>query len=110
MKISVKAIAVNMVVLTSLFTLLNAYPNIKLLGYSFKEQMKDILPSTINSLIMAFVVYIIGEILSLSDIYLLFVQVISGFLIYIVLSYLFSNKELKFIYSILLSKIHYANK
>ena len=42
MWVSVKAIAINMAVLTTLFTLINAYPNIKLLNYSLKEQLKRI--------------------------------------------------------------------
>ena len=110
MNISVTAIAVNMAVLTSLFTILNAYPNIKFLGYSFKEQMKDLLPSAIISIIMATIIYIIGKLLPINELYSLIVQVISGVVIYILLSYFFHNKELKFMCSILLNKIHHAYK
>jgi O-antigen/teichoic acid export membrane protein len=38
-------------------TFINAYPNLKLLNYSYKEQWKDIMPSLLLSLIMGVVVY-----------------------------------------------------
>ena len=38
-------------------TFINAYPNLKLLDYSYKEQWKDIMPSLFISLIMGVVVY-----------------------------------------------------
>ena len=107
MKISVRAIAINMAVLTTLFTFINAYPNIKLLGYSFKEQMSDILPNIATSFAMAIIVYVIGKTLPFNDFTLLTVQVLSGISIYIILSYVTHNKELKFIYSIILNKIHH---
>ena len=36
---------------------INAFPNKKLLGYSYIEQIKDILPSTAVSVLMAVIVY-----------------------------------------------------
>ena len=54
MKISVIAIAVNMAILTTLFTFINAFPNVKYLNYSFVEQMKDITPPIVMSTIMAY--------------------------------------------------------
>lgn len=110
MRISVSAIAINMAILTALFTFLNAYPNIKLIGYSFKEQMADILPSFAISFIMAILVYIIGILLPIKDIYLLMVQIISGVLIYIILSYILHDTELKYIYTLLLKKKQHVSK
>lgn len=110
MKISVKAIAINMAILTTLFTFINAYPNIKLLGYTFREQMNDILPYMALSIIMAIILYVIGKLLPLSDLFLLIVQILLGVLIYIILSYLFYNSELKYIYSILFKKKHHGSK
>ena len=44
----VTAIAVGMVISTTLSAIINAIPNKKLLGYTFKMQLMDILPSTME--------------------------------------------------------------
>ena len=67
---------------------INAYPNKKLLNYSYLEQMKDILPSSILSLIMGIVVYSI-ILLKFSDLLTISVQIIVGGIIYMMLSYIF---------------------
>ena len=95
MWISVDAIVISMAVLTTLFTFLNAYPNNKLLDYSFKQQMVDILPSLVMSIIMAAVVYLFGKIPM--NIYVSFgLQIILGIVIYFVLSLITKNSELKY--------------
>ena len=53
----VYAIALGGVVSGVISTVINAYPNIKLLNYSYKEQWKDIMPSLLLSLVMGAVVY-----------------------------------------------------
>lgn len=105
MKISVMAIAINMAVLTTLFTFINAYPNIKFLDYSFKEQMNDMLPSLLLSTIMAILVYGIGLILPISDLGVLIVQVLFGVAFYSILSYLTNNPEFKYLYELIVSNI-----
>lgn len=105
MKISVMAIAINMAVLTTLFTFINAYPNIKFLDYSFKEQMNDMLPSLLLSTIMAIFVYGIGLILPISDLGVLIVQVLFGIAFYSTLSYLTNNPEFKYLYELIVSNI-----
>ncbi|APC41942.1 lipopolysaccharide biosynthesis protein [Clostridium estertheticum] len=53
----VYAIAIGMFVTGIISTFINAYPNLKLLNYSYKEQWKDIMPSLLLSLVMGVVVY-----------------------------------------------------
>ena len=106
-RISVVAIAVNMAVLTTLFTFLNAYPNTKYLDYSFKEQMNDILPSIAMSVVMAASVYCIG-LLQIPDILLLSVQILSGVCIYIALALLTKNNEILFICNLLKKRACHA--
>lgn len=101
MNISVTAIAINMAVLTTLFTFVNAYPNIKLLNYTFKEQMNDILPPIAMSVCMALIVYFIGEILDIPDMCVLIVQILCGISIYLSISFVFKNKEMLYIHSII---------
>lgn len=96
MKISVFAIVISMAVLTTLFTFVNAYPNSKLLDYSFREQMKDILPSIVMSLIMVLAILPL-KFAPLSDIVVLGLQIFIGASAYILLALITKNQEMKFI-------------
>ena len=69
-------------------TFINAFPNKKILGYSYVEQVKDILPSMCLSFIMAIVVYRI-DFLPMKPISILLIQVVSGVIIYVMLAKLF---------------------
>lgn len=92
MWISVDAIVVNMAVLTTLFTALNAYPNKKLLNYSFFEQLKDIAPSMWMAIVMVCMVLIIGH-LNIAPLPMLAAQVSVGVLTYLGLSIVSKNPE-----------------
>lgn len=82
------AIAVGMLFYTIYTTFVNAHPIEKYIGYSIKEQFKDICGNAVLASIMAIVVYLIG--LMDLDLYLsLVIQVTVGFIIYIGLSELF---------------------
>ncbi|MBR4950312.1 MAG: lipopolysaccharide biosynthesis protein [Clostridia bacterium] len=100
----VDAIVMSTAILSALFTVVNAFPNRKLLGYSFKEQAADILPAILMSLIMATVVYILGT-LQVNKILLLIIQVISGGVIYILLSVITKNKQFKYLKDLVKSKL-----
>lgn len=96
MWISVEAIVISMAVLTILFTFVNAYPNIKLLHYSFKEQMRDIISPIVMSLVMFIIVILIG-LAPIPLILKLILQIVSGGMIYVLLSIFTKNKELSYI-------------
>ena len=104
MWISVTAMVVGMVFCATLFTFVNSYPNIKLLNYGFKEQMRDILPNITMSVIMFICVYSVGFI-PLNNLALLCIQIVTGAILYIVLSILTRNKEFAYIKNLCLSKI-----
>lgn len=106
MKISVQAIAINMAVLSTLFIFVNAYPNIKYINYSVKEQLSDIAPSLIMSLIMAVLVYSIGQILPFADLAILLIQIITGCFVYIMMSYITHNNEFTYIRKLIVSKFN----
>ena len=74
---------------------INAYPNLKLLGYSYMEQWKDIVPSLVISLVMGIVVYLFNF-LNLATWQIVVLQIIMGVIIYIGLSKLFKIES--FIY------------
>ncbi len=96
----VTAIAVGMVISTTLSAIINAIPNKKLLGYTFKMQLKDILPSLMMSLVMFGAVYPIS-LLNLNVWLMLIIQVVAGAVIYIALSAIFKVESFKYILSLL---------
>jgi len=100
MWISVNAIVIGMAVCTTLFTLVNSYPNVKLLNYNIKEQFSDILPNIGMSLVMFVCVYLVG-LIPMNVTLTLFVQIIIGAIVYIILSIITKNKEFFFILSLL---------
>lgn len=79
------AIAIGLVIAGVVSTLINGWPNIKLMNYTFKEQFADLLPSLIMAAIMGLFVYPL-DVLPVSDIVVLILQVIIGASIYIAIS------------------------
>lgn len=73
--------------------IINSWPNRKLINYRYIEQIKDITPTIILSLMMGVIVYCIN-LLGLNYILTLVIQIISGIIIYVGLSYLFKNDNL----------------
>ncbi len=82
------AIALGGSVTTIISCFVNASPNKKLLDYSYPEQLKDILPSIIISVIMGVLVYFIS-LLPLTSWALLIIQIIAGMVIYVALAEIF---------------------
>ncbi len=79
---------------------INAFPNKKLLGYSYFEQLKDLLPSVILSVVMAVCVILVGMI-PMNDIVKIFVQVITGAVVYFGLAKIFRLECFEYILSIM---------
>lgn len=100
MRISVMAIAINMAVLNFVFIFINVFPNIKWLGYSFKEQMSDILPNLLVSFMMACVVFLVAS-CPMNDWFRLIIGVLVGFSFFVGVSVISKNKEFNYIVSLL---------
>lgn len=88
MWISVESMAYSLLITTLLGTMINAFPNKKLLNYSWGEQMKDILPHIGVAILMAIPVFFV-QYLPLPTIVVLILQVIIGAVVYVGLSMLF---------------------
>ena len=82
------AIAMTGVVTAFINCFVNAYPNKKLVGYSYFEQMKDILPSFIMAAVMFVCVLTVG-IIKANTAVLLIIQIITGVFVYLILSLIF---------------------
>lgn len=78
-------IAWGLAVMGILSTFINAMPNVKLLGYSYKEQLRDSLLPFILSLVMALVIYPFN-LFGLKNLVVVVLQILSGGILYILLS------------------------
>lgn len=77
-------------------TIVNIYPNRKLLGYGYWQLIKDVAPNFLPALIMCGVVYAMNW-LPIHAALLMFLQVLVGALIYFGLTFLFRNENLKYV-------------
>ncbi|MBE6643073.1 MAG: lipopolysaccharide biosynthesis protein [Ruminococcaceae bacterium] len=73
-------------------TVINSYPNSKILNYKYLDQMKDLLPSVVLACIMGAVVYPIAF-LKIPLIAVLFIQVVVGVVVYVLMSHIFKVKS-----------------
>lgn len=90
-------IAMGMTFTTILSCFINAYPNRKLLNYSYKEQFLDLLPNMFISAIMGILVYFLSYMDS--NIYLLlFFQIFVGVTSYIGLSFITKNYSFNYLF------------
>lgn len=85
------AIAATGLITTWISWLVNAFPNKKLIGYSYKEQIFDIFPILFMALGMCAVVLLVGrwcQIARMMTIIIMIVQIVAGVLVYWAMSLL----------------------
>lgn len=99
----VYGLAVATLVASIIGTFINSYPNKKELQYSYLQQVGDILPSIIMSLIMGLIVYPI-QFLNVSIVWIVLLQVTAGILVYIFEAKLIKNETYDYIISIVKEK------
>lgn len=81
---------------TFIATIVNTAPNRKLINYRYRLQIADLLPNFILSTVMGVAVYFIG-LIKMHVVLLLVVQVLSGIVIYVALSFITQNKNFKYL-------------
>lgn len=86
---------------TLVSSIVNAFPNRKLLGYSYFDQLRDMVPQICLSCVMGVVVYCI-QFLGLRDIVTLIIQVVVGAVIYISGSKLLKLESFEYIWKMLM--------
>ena len=94
------AIAMTGVFTTVISCFVNASPNKKLIGYSYFEQMKDILPSLVMSLVMAVCVVQVNR-LGFGLVLTLVLQVVLGTAVYVLLSMITKSQPFKTLVNII---------
>ncbi len=90
------AIAMTGAITTVISCFVNAQPNKKLIGYSYSEQMSDLLPSFVMSLVMCGAVLIVGM-LDIHIFPLLVIQIAVGALTYLLMSVIVKPAAFKLI-------------
>ena len=94
----VYAIAIGTFITSIISLVINSYPNIKILNYGYREQIRDIAPSLLLSIIMGIVIYTITFI-RLPTLLTLFLQVCIGIIIYLGMARLFRIESFVYLYS-----------
>ena len=98
------AIVATSAITTVISCFVNAYPNKKLVDYSYNEQIKDILPSLLIAVVTFLIVLAINN-LNIPSFVLLFVEGVIGSIVYLGLSFLFKVPAAKAVYGLISSKM-----
>jgi len=101
-------LAVSGIVCTLVATAINAYPNRKLIGYKYRQQLADILPNITIGIAMGVIVYCIG-LLSITLLFRTVLQVVTGILSYVFLSFITKNGSFKYLLSFIKGRIGGTN-
>lgn len=102
--IGVYAIAWGLVLFNFICLFINLLPNKRLLNYSFSEQIKDVLPTFIASLLMCVSIYWVIW-LNISSVLQLSIQVFMGVIIYLILCRLFRIDSYNYLKGIVIPKL-----
>ena len=103
------AIAMTGAITTLISCFINAFPNKKLIGYSYLEQMKDLLPNILVSIIMGVAVFFVSY-LNVNNIILLLLQILTGVIVYVIVSAIFKLEGFTFLKESILSAINKRKK
>jgi O-antigen/teichoic acid export membrane protein len=106
----IKMMIVGMIVNTLIAYYLNSYWSGVKIGYSFKHQVKDILPSFFLALSMGVIVYFIGVVLPFSYPVKLIIQIVFGGLFVLVISEVTKFRDYIFAKELVLEKIRSIKK
>ena len=99
MQFSPLAMAGSMVITGVISTFVNSAPNRKLLNYTYREQLKDLLPSFAMAAVMGAIVYPV-IFLGLSNVVTLIIQIGAGIVIYLLLSKLTKSSSYTYVMDI----------
>jgi len=100
-----EALAATALINTLIAMIANSAPNKKLIDYGFKQQMRDILPNLVISVVMGGAVYAIGY-LNLPVWLTLMAQIVGGIGIYIAINILIKNPDFGYMWKTLKGCFH----
>ena len=96
--LGIYAMAIGQVISSFIASFINAYPNKKLMNYTYFEQIKDLMPAFLSSIAMAACVWSL-HFIQIPQIILLIVQITTGILIYILICKLFKVETFSYFIS-----------
>lgn len=99
----VKMIAISLLVGAILNAIVDAIPNVKLLGYGVGKQIWDVLPSALMSAAMFACVYPLSY-LPIGRVAMLAVQIATGMAVYVLLSLITKNESMRYILALVKRK------
>jgi O-antigen/teichoic acid export membrane protein len=105
--LGVKGLIVGMMVISLLGYFIFNRESKKIIHYSIKDQLKDIMPSFLLSVAMGVVVYLIGLFSRLSPLPTFLIQIFSGFITVVLAGEIFELKEYLFVKHVFKSKVHF---
>lgn len=98
----VMAMTYSLLLSSLLSQIINSWPNRKLLGYGYLEQVRDFAPAILLAVGMGICVYFIG-LIPIQPIIRLFIQIVLGAVIYIGASAIFRFEEFEYLWGIVKS-------
>lgn len=102
-KLSVFAVAWGMVLFNFCCVFINLAPNVKLLNYTIREQIRDAVPTFLISFLMGVIIYPV-RFADIPYFALLMAQIFLGVIVYIVLCRVFKEESFMYLLSILREK------
>jgi len=106
----IKNMIIAMIINSIIAYYLNSYYSGKLIGYNFKEQVKDVFPLFLLAFTISITVYGLGYCLQLSSVIMLILQIFVSIILYFCLFELFKQKEYLYFKKIVIDKIsNYKN-
>lgn len=102
-KISILSVAVTMAIYSIYAAFVNIGPNKRIIGYSYTEQIKDIVPSLTLSVLMALVIWPIEK-LHLPIYLILIIQILIGIFFYTFFAYLLRLEPFEYLIRFVVSK------
>lgn len=81
---------------TCIALIVNSIPNRKLLGYTFLNQIEDLLPNLVTAIIMSFAVQLVGQ-TPINLLWKLVLQVVVGMLVYVLENAVIKSPNLKYL-------------
>ena len=107
MRYSVYAIALGLLVSSVASQVINSWPNRKLLGYTYPQQLRDMAPAILLSLVMAACVWLVSK-LGLSDLVTLLIQVPLGAVLYVGVSAALKLESFSFLLEVIQKLRHHG--
>lgn len=102
---SALGLALSMIFCNVVAIFVNSFPNRKLIGYSYKLQLEDLLLNLFPSVIMMAVVMVVGIVPFGNKLTVLLIQILMGMLVFIVTCSLTKNKSFFYLLEILKERV-----